>query len=93
MNLRKQKPALFSSYNVIEKKIDINSWWGGRAIKIQSGNEQIVVIGTFTPQTINKYTEIDLEGLNYNYITGEEKPEIVTVPAHSFVMLTSFKPE
>lgn len=41
------------------KKIDVNSWWGGRAIKIQSSNEQIVVIGTFTPQTINKYTEMD----------------------------------
>ena len=62
MNLRKQKSALFSSYNVIEKKIDVNSWWSGRAIKIQSGNEQIVVIRTFTPQTINKYTEMDLEG-------------------------------
>lgn len=36
---------------------------------------------------------MDLKGLNYNYITGEVKPEIVTVPARSFVMLTCFKPE
>lgn len=47
---------------LLKKKIDVNSWWSGRAIKIQSGNEQIVVIRTFTPQTINKYTEMDLEG-------------------------------
>lgn len=36
---------------------------------------------------------MDLKGLNYNYITGEEKSEIVTIPARSFVMLASFKPE
>ena len=92
LNLRQAKPELFRSDCVTARKISQSNWWGGRGLEIKSGSDVIVVIGNFTPQTINNYSEITLNDVHYNYITGEEKPATVSVPAHSFVIYTSFAP-
>lgn len=92
LNLRQVKPDLFRSNYIVEKKISEYNWWGGRGLKIENGSDKIVVIGNFTPQTINNYSEISLDGVYYNYITGEPKPAVVSVPAHGFVIYTSFEP-
>lgn len=51
----------------------------------------LYVIGNFGEEDANA---ISLpEGIQYNYMTGEEVSGNITVPAHSFFLGTSFMPQ
>lgn len=62
-----------------------------RSITLKNGHDMLYVIGNFGEEDANAISLPD--GIQYNYMTGEEVSGNITVPAHSFFLGTSFMPQ
>lgn len=93
LNLRKTHANLFQANSTFSWNVDNNYWSGStpRSITLKNGHDMLYVIGNFGEEDANA---ISLpEGIQYNYMTGEEVSGNITVPAHSFFLGTSFMPQ
>lgn len=93
LNLRKTHANLFQANSTFSWNVDNNYWSGStpRSITLKNGNDMLYVIGNFGEEDANAISLPD--GIQYNYMTGEEVSGNITVPAHSFFLGTSFMPQ
>lgn len=92
IKLRNTHPTLFSGSATLTWKVGVSDWDNGRSLLVESlTGEKLVVVGNFT----NRATDVTFPATTgnwKNYFTGKSEAvgAKVNVPAHGYIVYTSF---
>lgn len=91
LNLRKTHKDLFQSDATFSWQVTENYWsTTPRSLTLKNGAEVMYVVGNFGDKETGPLLLPD--GVKYDYMTGRELEGMVSVPAHGFLLATSFQP-
>ncbi len=98
IGLRQQNPGLFSSPDKINMQTSGTDWDNGRAIRLESQDKDIVLLGNFTQSPIEMFAGFTTSGTWEEYftkdnisVTEENKNMKVNLPAHSYKLFVTDK--
>ena len=91
LNLRVTHKDLFQNDAIFSWNVTENYWsTTPRSLTLKNGAEVMYVVGNFGDKETGPLLLPD--GVKYDYMTGRELEGTVSVPAHGFLLATSFQP-